>query len=58
MMVIYVPVKFEFDWTNRFWIGQTIFELGSGNKNVDGQTDRQMDKKRTNEQTELRRIRK
>ena len=31
-MVIYVPVKFEFDWTKRF-------ELESGNKNVDGQTD-------------------
>ena len=20
MMVIYLPVKFEFDWTNRFWV--------------------------------------
>ena len=29
MMVIYVPVKFEFDWTNRPEM-----------KNVDGQTDR------------------
>ena len=29
MMVIYVPVRFEFDWT-------TVFELDSGNKNVDG----------------------
>ena len=35
MIVIYLPVKFEFDWTNRF------FELESGNKNVDGQTDGQ-----------------
>ena len=32
MMVIYVPVKFQFDWTKRF-------ELESGNENVDGQTD-------------------
>ena len=32
MMVIYLPVKFEFDWTN-------LFELESGNENVDGQTD-------------------
>ena len=32
MMVIYVPVKFEFDWTK-------YFELESGNENVDGQTD-------------------
>ena len=39
MMVIYLPVKFEFDW-------QTIFELESGNKNV----DKQMDGQRTNEQ--------
>ena len=29
MMVIYLPVKFEFDWTS-------VFELESGNKNVDG----------------------
>ena len=32
MMVIYVPVKFEFDWSNRF-------RLDSGNENVDGQMD-------------------
>ena len=70
MMVIYVPVKYEFDWTNRFgvrvrkrkcggkvgWtdkrtktdkrtygIGQTIFDLESGNENVDGWTDGQSD---------------
>ena len=34
MMVIYVPVKYEFDWI-------TVFELVSGNKNVDGQMDGQ-----------------
>ena len=33
MMVIYRPVKFEFDW-------QSVFELESGNENVDGQTDK------------------
>ena len=32
MMVIYLPVKFEFHWANRF-------RVESGNKNVDGQTD-------------------
>ena len=37
MMVIYLPVKFEFDWTKHL-------ELESGNGNVDGQTD----KKQTN----------
>ena len=47
MMVMYVPVKFEFNWTKRF-------ELESGNKNVDGQTD----KKWTNKQTELHQFRK
>ena len=41
MMVIYLPVKFEIDWTS-------IFKLESGNRNVDGQTngqktDKQMD---------------
>ena len=47
MMVIYLPVKFQFDWTKHF-------ELESGNGNV----DRQMDKKQRNEQTELHQFRK
>ena len=47
MMVIYLPVKFES-------IGQTVFELESGNRNIDGQTD----KKWTNEHTELHQFRK
>ena len=34
-------------------IGQTVFELDYGNKNVDGQTDGQ-----TNERTELHQFRK
>ena len=34
MMVIYLRVKFEFDWTKRF-------KLESGNGNVDGQTNGQ-----------------
>ena len=32
-MVIYVPVKFEFDWTKCFWVRVRK------QKNVDGQTD-------------------
>ena len=44
MMVIYVSVKYEFHWTNRFRVG---------NENVDGQTDGQTDKKRTNKQTQF-----
>ena len=39
-------------------IGQTVFELESGNENVDGQTDGQTDKKRTNEHTELHQFQK
>ena len=31
MMVIFLPVKFEFDWTN-------CFRVKSGNENFDGQT--------------------
>ena len=37
-------------------IGQSIFELESGNRNVDGQTNGQ--KKQTNERTELHQFRK
>ena len=37
MMVIYLPVKFEFDWSNRFKVRVRK------RKNVDGQTDRQTD---------------
>ena len=36
MMMVYLPVKFEFDWTN-------VFELESGNGNFDRQTDKQKD---------------
>ena len=42
-------------------IGQTVFELESGNENVDGQTDGLTDKqtkKRTNKQTELHQFQK
>ena len=39
-------------------IGQTVFELESGNKNVDKQTDGQTDNKRTNERTEFHQFRK
>ena len=35
-------------------IGQTVFELESGNKNVDGQTDGQKNRQKTDTQTEKR----
>ena len=40
MMVIYLPVKSEFDWSNRF-------ELESGNENVDKQMDGQKNGRKT-----------
>ena len=43
MMVIYLPVKFDS-------IGQTIFELESGNKNVDKQPDGQTNGQKTDKQ--------
>ena len=49
MMVIYLPVKFEFDWTNRFQVKGLETEI---------LMDRQTDKERTNEQTELHQFQK
>ena len=43
MMVIYVPVKYEFDWTNRFRVRVC--------KQKCGQTDRWTDKRMKNGQT-------
>ena len=48
MMVIYLPVKFEFNWTKRFRVKSPETEMW---------TDKQTDKKRTNEQTELHQFR-
>ena len=39
-------------------IGQTVLELEFGNENVDGKSDGQTDKKRTNEHTEFHQFRK
>ena len=50
MMVIYVPVKFEINWTNRFRVRVR--------KQKCRRTDRQTDKNRTNKQTELHQFRK
>ena len=53
IMVIYVPVKFEFDWTNRFRVKSPETKMWT-----DRWMDRQTDKKRTNEQMELHQFRK
>ena len=54
MMVIYVPIKFEFDWTNRFRVRVWKQKCGW----TEGWIDRQTDKTRTNEQMELQQFRK
>ena len=46
MMVIYLPVKFEFDW-------KTVFKLESGNRNFDRQTNGQKMHKRTDRITPI-----
>ena len=48
MMVIYVPVKFQFDWTNRFRVRVR--------KRKCGQTDGWTDKRTKNRQTNRRNI--
>ena len=45
MMVIYLPVKFEFDWSNRFKVRE------SGNENVDKQMDGQTNGRKTDKRT-------
>ena len=44
MMVIYLPVKFEFDWTNRFRV--RVQKRKSG-RQTDGQTNRHKTDKQT-----------
>ena len=51
MMVIYLPVKFEFDWSNRFKV--RVQKCGQ----TDGWTDKRTEK-RTNKQTEFHQFRK
>ena len=50
MMVIYLPVKFAFDWTNHFRVRVR--------KRKCGQTDGWTDKRTENEQTEFHQFRK
>ena len=54
MMVIYVPVKFEFDWTNRFRVRVWKRKCGRTDRWTNGQ---KMDK-RTDKRTELHQFRK
>ena len=53
MMVIYLPVKFEFDWSNRFKVKSPETKIWTNRW-----MDRQTDEKRTNEHTEFHQFRK
>ena len=53
MMVIYVPVKYEFDWTNRFQVRVRKRKMWTNRW-----MDRQTDEKQTNEQTEFHQFQK
>ena len=53
MMVIYLPVKFEFDWSNRFKVRVRKRKMWTNRW-----MDRQTDEKRTNEHTEFHQFRK
>ena len=44
MMVIYLPVKFEFDWTHRFQVRVRKRKCGR----TDGRTDKRTKNRQTN----------
>ena len=48
MMVIYLPVKFEFDWSNRFKVRVRKRKMWT-DRRTDGQTDRWTDGRRTHQ---------
>ena len=50
MMVMYVPVKFEFDWTNRFRV--TVRKRKCGR--TDGWTEKRSKNKQTDRKTDKR----
>ena len=50
MMVIYVPVKFEFDWTNRFRVKSPEKKCGQ----TDGWTEKRSKNKQTDRKTDKR----
>ena len=41
MMVIYLPVKFEFDWTNHFQVRVRKLKFLTDKRTKNGQTNRQ-----------------
>ena len=43
MMVIYLPVKFEFDWSNHFGVRVRKRKCGQTDGWTDGQTDKRTD---------------
>ena len=53
MMVMYVPVKFEFDWTNRFRVRVRKKKSGRRDGWTEKRSKNKRTEKRTNEQMEL-----
>ena len=53
MMVIYVPVKYDFDWTNCFRVKSPETKIWTNRR-----MDRQTGEKRINEHTEFHQFRK
>ena len=58
MMVIYVHVKFEFDWTDRFQVRVRKRKRGQTDGQTNGQKTDKRTEKWTNEQMEFHQFRK
>ena len=58
MMMMYVPVKFEFDLTNRFQVRVRKRKCGRIDGWTEKRTKNKQTEKRTNKQTELHQFRK
>ena len=57
MMVMHLPVKFEFDWTKRFRVRVHKRKCGQTDGQKNGQKTDKRTGKRTNKQTELHQFR-
>ena len=58
MMVIYVPVKFEFDWSNRFQVRVRKRKCGQTDGQTNGPKTNKRTQKQTNERTKFHQFRK
>ena len=58
MMVMHLPVKFEFDWTKHFPVRVQKQKCGQTDGQKNGQKTDKQTEKRTNKQTELHQFQK